>query len=279
MISLERSLLVNPPGSASTISRAEVWRGLVLKADNALPFVPSMTYCKVIERNSANSFIREIEFKGDRMKERVTLEPERQVTFERIAGPVLGTIRNFIDEDDAGRLSLRFAFQLDVQGVAAGSAGEKDYAATMEKAYLGAVDATLAAIRKLHDEGGGGNVRAGEPPAWLTQYYADVDGQRMDAFLAHHTKDAQVFFGNNPPAVGHEAIRGAIGGLWSAIDGLRHRFIHVWQDGPTALLECTVTYFRKDGKTVTVPCFSVLDTRDGKVSQLRVHIDLAPVFA
>lgn len=152
MISLERSLPVNPPGSASHVSRADVWRGLALKADNALPFVPSMTHCEVVERESATSFVREIEFKGDRMRERVTLEPERQVTFERLAGPVLGTIRNYIDEDAQGQLFLRFAFELEVTGLAPGGDDERAYAATMEKAYLGAVDATLTAIRRLHDE-------------------------------------------------------------------------------------------------------------------------------
>jgi ketosteroid isomerase-like protein len=282
MISLERCLPVNPPGTTSRVSRAEVWRGLVLKADNALPFVPQMTYCQVIERASPTSFVREIEFKGDRMKERVTLEPERTVTFERLAGPVLGTIRNFIDEDAKGELSLRFAFDLEVSGLAAGSAGEKDYARTMEKAYLGAVDATLAAIRKLHDESPAGEpakaTRTDAPP-WLTQYYADVDAQRMDAFLAHHAPGARVVFANHPPAVGHEAIRGAIGGLWGSIAGLSHRPIHIWQEGATTLLEAAVTYIRKDGKTVTVPCVSIFETQGGKVTDLRVHIDLAPVFA
>lgn len=152
MISLERSIRVNPPGSTSKVSRAEVWRGLVLKADNALPFVPSMTHCQVIERESSTRFVREIEFRGDRMRERVTLEPERLVTFTRLSGPVLGTIRNFIDEDASGELSLRFAFELEVAGVAAGSPAEAEYLARMESAYLGAVDATLGAIRKLHDE-------------------------------------------------------------------------------------------------------------------------------
>jgi hypothetical protein len=101
----------------------------------------------------------------------------------------------------------------------------------------------------------------------------------MGEFLGHHTADARVLFGNNPPAVGHDAIRGAIGGLWAAIDGLKHGFVNVWQDGATTILECTVTYFRKDGKNVTVPCVSLLQRREERVAELRVHIDLAPVFA
>ena len=284
MFSISRSLPVNPPGTTSPISRAEVWKGLVLKADNALPFVPSMTYCKVLERENDKQFIREIEFRGDRMKERITLEPEKKVTFERLSGPVLGTIRNFIDETPNGDLELRFAFELEVKGAAAGSQEEKDYAANMEKAYLGAVDATLAAIRKIHDEStgaGNGSFKQPSPPEWVRSYYADVDGMKMPEFLAHHAADARVTAGNYPTAVGHEQIAGAIGGLWGSIAGLNHKFINTWMDGPrTAILEVAVTYHRKDGKSVTVPCVSILQQNDqGKVQELRFHIDLAPVFA
>ncbi|HEX7841241.1 MAG TPA: SRPBCC family protein [Kofleriaceae bacterium] len=151
MIKLARSLPVNPPGTTHPVTRADVWRGLALKADNALPFVPSITYCKVLERDSPTRFVREIEFRGDRMIERVTLDPETEVTFERLSGPVLGTIRNVIEEDASGELSLRFEFELELRGAAAGSPAELAHAAAMENAYLGAVDATLAAIRKLHD--------------------------------------------------------------------------------------------------------------------------------
>jgi ketosteroid isomerase-like protein len=144
----------------------------------------------------------------------------------------------------------------------------------MESAYLGAVDATLSAIRKLHDEG----TRA-PPPAWLTAFYGDVDAMRMPEFLTHFTPDGRVVFGNNPPAVGRQQIEAAIGGLWSAIAGLRHQFVNVWDNGAGAVLEASITYDRKDGKSVVLPCVSVFDRRDGKVSDLRIHMDIGPVFA
>ena len=116
---------------------------------------------------------------------------------------------------------------------------------------------------------------------WITDYYADVDGMRLSSYVDRHTDDAEVVFGNNPPAVGKQAIREAIGGFWSMIGGLRHERRNLWfvDDGRTAVLEALLHYATKGGAEVSVPCVSILDrVDDGRVSSLRVHIDLAPLF-
>jgi Domain of unknown function (DUF1857) len=152
VISVSKTILVNPPDTDIRLERADVWRGLEAKANNALPFVPSMTYCEVISQ-SGNVIEREIEFRGDRFGERVTLTEPEQVVFERTWGPVLGVIRNEILQDPGGELRLRFAFDLELEGVAADSEQEREYERTMSGDYLKAVDATLAAIRRWVGEG------------------------------------------------------------------------------------------------------------------------------
>ena len=147
MIYVSHQLPVNPPGQPR-LDRAAVWNGLVLKADNALPFVPSMTFCEVVARHSDTVFDRDIDFRGERFTERITLEKPHRVVFTRIAGPVLGTIANEIEgpEDD---LRLRFSFALVVAGVPGGTAAEQEYADSMTGDYLKAVEATLGAMRKM----------------------------------------------------------------------------------------------------------------------------------
>jgi hypothetical protein len=152
MIYVSHQLPVNTPG-APVLDRAAVWDGLVLKANNALPFVPSMTYCEVVARHGDTVFDRDIDFRGDRFTERITLEEPHRVVFTRIAGPVLGTIANEI-EDTADGLALRFSFALAVSGVEGGSAGEREYADSMTGDYLKAVDATLTAMRRIAAEKG-----------------------------------------------------------------------------------------------------------------------------
>jgi hypothetical protein len=146
MIFVSHQLPVNEPGQPH-LDRAAVWDGLVMKANNALPFVPAMTFCEVTQRLSDTVFDRDIDFRGDRMTERITLEEPHRVVFTRIAGPVLGTIANEIEGDD--ELFLRFSFALVVTGVIGGSDEERKYAEGMTGDYLKAVAATLAAMRKI----------------------------------------------------------------------------------------------------------------------------------
>jgi hypothetical protein len=149
MIFVTHSLPVNESGEPP-VTREELWKGLVAKANNALPFVAVMTHCKVTERHGDTVFDREVEVHGDRLTERITLEEPHRVVFTRLSGPVLGTITNEIEvgeREDA--LSLRFSFALAVRGVPGGSPEEREHADRMTGDYLRAVESTLAAIRKV----------------------------------------------------------------------------------------------------------------------------------
>lgn len=279
MFTVSRVLPVNPPDATPRLTRADIWHGLELKANNALPFVPSISYCVVTERISETQFVREIEFRGERSHERVTLQPQERVTFERLDGSVSGTILNEIEEA-GGELQLRFTYSLEIKGIPAGSAQEREYADGMEADYLKAVEATLGAARRIAAE-------AAQPESdtsWVREYYDDVDHMRMEEFLAWHTPDVTVRFANHPPAHGPDQVRGAIGHFWETIGGLKHNIVNVWgNDDGTAVVEANIDYTRLDGKVVVTPCVTLLhragDAEPARVDQVRIFVDLAPVFA
>jgi hypothetical protein len=150
VIQLSRSVLVNGPDDpeAPSLTRDDVWDGLVMKAENALPFVPKMEKCDVVEQRE-NFILRDINFAGDDLREAVTLTPKSKVEFRRVEGRVLGRITNEILGDTPDDLELKFSFALEINGVEAGSKEEKEYEENMRGAYEGAVVATLGAIRKL----------------------------------------------------------------------------------------------------------------------------------
>jgi len=151
MVHASRTIKVNADPNEPELTQSLVWRGLMMKAENPLPFVPVITSCRIVERQGENRFIREIVDKGDVIREVVTFHPQRMVQFERVSGRVLGTILNEII-NDGGELALKFTFTLAVEGVEPGSAAEREFADQMEQGYLMAVAATLKAVRKLAKE-------------------------------------------------------------------------------------------------------------------------------
>jgi len=153
MYHMSRTVAVNDKPQQPRLSRGDVWRGLLLKADNALPFVPQMTRCDVLERGD-DWLLRDITFRGEDARERVSFFPEQRVQFERVQGRTRGTIENEILEDERGDLQLRFAFALEAEGVAPGSPAEQEHFGATEAAYLNAVNATLEAIRRVVREQG-----------------------------------------------------------------------------------------------------------------------------
>ncbi|MFJ8026188.1 SRPBCC family protein [Streptomyces sp. NPDC096311] len=147
MIFVTHVIPVNEPGQPR-LDRAAVWEGLVLKADNALPFVPAMSDCKVVERYGEARFDRDIRIRGDAFRERITLEEPHRVVFTRLSGPILGTIANEI-EGEGDDIRLRFSFALVLTGTPGNSEAEEQYAKTMTGDYIQALTATLNAMRRI----------------------------------------------------------------------------------------------------------------------------------
>ncbi|HEU0247355.1 MAG TPA: nuclear transport factor 2 family protein [Gaiellaceae bacterium] len=114
---------------------------------------------------------------------------------------------------------------------------------------------------------------------WIHAYFDDVDHMRLDDWVARHSDDVVVQFGNNPPAHGKAEIAESVGQFWSMIGGLKHDFVNRWEVDGTTILESKVDYTRADGTHVTVPVTSILHREGDLVDALRVYADLAPVFA
>ena len=149
MIYVSKEVAANPPGQPK-LSRSDIWKGLVMKAENALPFVPGMAKCDVVQR-TPNGLVRDIVFRGEDARERITFHPERKVVFVRESGNVDGFIVNEVlgGDDD---LRLRFSFALQLVDAPSDSADEHEFREIMERDYVKAVDATLGAIRKMVDD-------------------------------------------------------------------------------------------------------------------------------
>ena len=113
----------------------------------------------------------------------------------------------------------------------------------------------------------------------VTQTFADIDSFDPDRFVTHLTPDVVFRFGNADPVIGRAAVRDAVAGFFTTIDGLTHRILETWEDGDTVITRIDVEYRRKDGKIVTVPNVDVLRYDGDLVRDWQIYIDVAPVYA
>jgi len=280
MYRLKRTIPVNEPGKVY-LSRHEVWSGLMRKAQNALPYVPQMQKCAVLEEGPG-WLLRDIVFNNTPLRERVTFEPQQRVIFDRVGGVELGRIENVIGEDERGDLTLTFAFGLKKEGIPEDTEAERNHFKAMEGAYFGAVAATLAAVRRTVEERG----REEFPPAdasdaagdnrWIYEFYRVADSLDMQRFLALHTDDVRLTFANYPASVGKQHLEAAIGGLWKRIKGMSHSLSGAWSlhDGKVGIAEGSCMYTRLDDTLFTIRLGTMLRRRGDLISDLRIHVDV-----
>jgi len=280
MYKLSRTIPVNEPGKP-LLSRHDVWIGLEMKANNALPFVPIMQKCEVVERGDG-WLARDILINNVPLREKVTFEPEQRVIFERIAGSEPGRIENVIGEDERGDLTLTFAFALGKEGLADGSEAETRHFAPMEGAYLGAVASTLAAVRRTVEERGReaipfrNSTDTSGDTHWIFEFFRIADSLNMEQFLALHTDDVSVTVANYPNSRGKSALAGAIGGVWQRIKAMSHSVSGAWSlhDGAVGIAETECLYTRLDGTTYKIRPCTILRRRGGLIYDLRICADI-----
>lgn len=278
MYELSRTIPVNEPGKPY-LNRNEVWSGLMMKAHNALPYVPAMKKCQVIEEGDG-WVLRDILLGDEPLREKVTFEPKKRVIFERVSGNEPGIIHNIIGEDEQGNLTLTFAFSLTRKGLEGNAEAEKKHFAPMEGMYMNAVASTLAAVRRTVDEKG----REAMPLSatdqsgnntWIYEFFRAADSLDMKRLLDQHTDDVKLTFANYPTMEGKGAYAEVIGGVWSKLKAMSHSLTGAWSvnNDQVGIAEATVMYTRKDDSVYTIKAATVLRRRDGKIADIRIHAD------
>ncbi|AJY46521.1 SRPBCC family protein [Martelella endophytica] len=155
MIYSTATIPVNP-AVETTLTREQVWKGLELKARDARLFLPPglCTRCDVTEESETH-FVREVTIAGADLREIITLEPLKKVTFFQATGPREGAIVNELFEDEAGELQLRFYCYIGLRGKKPDGPEEQAEQEQFDSdnGYKAALTSTLKRTRELVAEG------------------------------------------------------------------------------------------------------------------------------
>jgi len=135
-----------------TVTREQLWRGLVLRAEDPKRFVPHLDECTIIERSSG-SFTRRLRYGELVIDDRVHLTPLQEVRYEVHAQGEIAQSRLSmrIEAPSEGVLWVRFFY--DDGNASAGDEMGKMYEEFKKSAYQEADRDTVKIVRQLASEG------------------------------------------------------------------------------------------------------------------------------
>jgi hypothetical protein len=110
--------------------------------------------------------------------------------------------------------------------------------------------------------------------------FALTDAMDVENLVSLFATDGRVVFGNGQPMVGVDEIRKGTYAFYDTIASLHHDIVKEWNVGDDTIVELKVTYGRKDGQQVTIPCTTIFHTDSaGKIDDYRVYFDVTPIYA
>lgn len=134
------------------LTRAQLWRGLVLRAEQPTQFVLGLAGCVIrtrAEEADRTTLTRTLDFGGFRVHDRVDLTPQRCSQTHTDAGPTWPASRLTItiEEPQPEMLFLRFVYEFEGEDETGEAATETD--ALRRQAYKSADLDTVHRIRAL----------------------------------------------------------------------------------------------------------------------------------
>ncbi len=113
---------------------------------------------------------------------------------------------------------------------------------------------------------------------WIKDLFEAVDSLDADKFVGFLTDDAVFRFANAAPVEGKEAIRGALAGFFSSINGMKHEILKWWEQDGTVICRGEVTYMKKDAGEFTVPFANFLNVKGELVKDYLVYVDASQLY-
>lgn len=134
------------------LTREQLWRGLVLRAESPKMFVPHLDECKLLERTS-ESVARELRYGTLTIRDRVNFVPQQKIEYQVPAQGAMSssTLTMTIEEPQPDAFFVRFEYDDDV--VEAAGSMEAFYNKYRFSAYQESDIDTIRVIRQLAQEG------------------------------------------------------------------------------------------------------------------------------
>jgi ketosteroid isomerase-like protein len=105
------------------------------------------------------------------------------------------------------------------------------------------------------------------------------ESMNVENFAKFYTKDTLYQFSNFPVAYGLQGICDSLQLFLDKVEAVYHDIRAIWEQDNTVICQMDVTYIRHDGKVFTLPCCDTIRFAGDKIQELRIYIDITPIFS
>ena len=100
----------------------------------------------------------------------------------------------------------------------------------------------------------------------------------VEGFISFFTDTPVYQFGNFEVCLDKAAIKKSAENFFSLVSAVYHDIKMIQEIGDVVFVEMDVVYWRKDGSVVTLPCCDIFRVEGDKFSELRIFMDVNPLF-
>ncbi|BAY24944.1 hypothetical protein NIES2100_47430 [Calothrix sp. NIES-2100] len=116
--------------------------------------------------------------------------------------------------------------------------------------------------------------------AIVRKILAASDEMNIEKSLELCTDDVAYKFGNFPVVFGKQGIKQSSASFLQNFQSIKHNIISMLEIGETIVVELEVSYVRRqDQKMFTLPCCNIFLMQGDLVKEMRIYMDISPVFA
>jgi ketosteroid isomerase-like protein len=110
------------------------------------------------------------------------------------------------------------------------------------------------------------------------EFLCAIDAGDIDRISTLLSPDVCLRFGNEEPVHGLADASARIAGLLSTVSTLSHELCETWVRTDAVICEVEITYERRDGSVITLPCVDVFRLSNGLIADYRAYMDINPLF-
>lgn len=119
----------------------------------------------------------------------------------------------------------------------------------------------------------------GVKAAIVRQMLAASDEMNVERSLKFCTDDVRYKFGNLPVVVGKQGIKESSTSFLQNFKSLKHDVQNIWEIGEVVVVEMEINYIRHDDKRFNLPCCNIFTMKGDLVREMKIYMDISPVFA